>query len=128
MLDRHTQDYLEVMAFFQRMPALEMQGMGGEGEGPMPQPVADLIRDWRRMQHEDLPAALREGLVRCNDNTLFNVVGHCFDILLRRVVPKYDLRRQRRREKKERYRARQEASATEALAAAFGEAVSEPGG
>jgi hypothetical protein len=119
MFDRHTQDYLETIAFFQRMPALEMQGVGGDGE--VPRAAADLIRDWRRMRHEDLPEALREGLARCDDNTLFNVVGHCFDILLLRVVPKYDLRRQRRREKKERHRARQEASSTEALAAALGE-------
>jgi hypothetical protein len=78
------------------------------------------------MRHEDLPEALRAGLARCDDNTLFNVVGHCFDILLLRIVPKYDLRRQRRREKKERHRARQEATNTEALAAAFDSAAEQP--
>ncbi len=127
MFDEHTQNYLETIAFFQRLPALQMQGIGGEADGQVPQAVADLIRDWRRMQHKDLPEALREGLARCDDNTLFNVVGHCFDILLRRVVPKYDLRRQRRREKKERRAARQEAAGAAALAAAFGGAAEQSG-
>ncbi len=126
MFDEHTQDYLETIAFFQRLPALQMQGVGGDADGQVPQAVADLIRDWRRMQHKDLPEPLREALVRCDDNTLFNVVGHCFDILLRRVVPKYDLRRQRRREKKERRAARQEATSAAALAAALTECAPEP--
>ena len=128
MFDEHTQDYLETIAFFQRLPALEMQGVGGGADGQVPQAVADLIRDWRRMQHKDLPEAMREGLARCDDNTLFNVVGHCFDILLRRIVPKYDLRRQRRREKKERRAARQEAEANAALSAALTECAPEPVG
>jgi hypothetical protein len=126
MLDRHTQNYVETMAFFQRQPALEMQGVGGEADGPIPQPVEDLIRDWRRMQHKDLPDALCVGLARCDDNTLFNVLGHCFDILLRRIGPKYDLRRQRRREKTERRRARQDATNTEALAAALDGVAEQP--
>ncbi len=126
MFDQHTQNYLEVIAFFQRQPALEMQGIGGEADGHIPQAVADLIRDWRRMQHKDLPVAMCEGLARCDDNTLFNVVGHCFDILLRGVTPKYDLRRQRRKEKRERRQLRQEATNAEALSAAFGGAAEKP--
>lgn len=128
MFDQHTQNYLEVISFFQRQPALEMQGIGGEADGHIPQAVADLIRDWRRMRHEDLPEAMREGLARCDDNTLFNVLGHCFDVLLRRVTPKYDLRRQRRKEKRERRQARQEVINTEALTAAFSGPTSEASG
>ncbi len=126
MFDRHTQDYLDVIAFFQRLPALEMQGVGGDGGEPIPRAAADLIRDWRKMRHDNLPEPLRDALVRCDDNTLFNVVGHCFDILLRRVVPKYDRRRQRKREKRQRHAARQEAQANAALAVALTECAPEP--
>ncbi len=65
-------------------------------------------------------------MARCDDNTLFNVVGHCFDILLRRVTPKYDLRRQRRKEKRDRRQARQEGTNTAGLTAAFENAAEQP--
>ena len=126
MFDRHTQDYLDVIAFFQRLPALEMQGVGGDAGEPIPRAAADLIRDWRKMRHDNLPEPLRAALVRYDDNTLFNVVGHCFDILLRRIVPKYDRRRQRKREKRQRRAARQEAAANAELAAALTECAPEP--
>jgi hypothetical protein len=120
MFDEHMQDYLDTIAWLQRLPALEMQSTGGNGEPPMPEAVADLIRDWRRMRHQDLPAAMCEALARCDENTLFNIVNRCLDILLRQIVPKYDRRRQRRRERNERRRARALAQTADALAGAFG--------
>ncbi|MGD8454349.1 MAG: hypothetical protein PVJ57_21255 [Phycisphaerae bacterium] len=128
MFDEHTRNYLTTMAFFQRLPAVQMQGIGGEDDETVPQPAADLIRDWRRMQHRNLPTAVQEELVRCDDNTLFNVVGHCFDILLRRIVPKYDLHRQRRREQKARRQERAGATRTSALATALSGATEQPAG
>lgn len=126
MFDEHTQNYMTTMAFFQRLPALRMQGIDSEGDGAVPQPAADLIRDWRRMQHRNLPATVHEQLARCDDNTLFNVVGHCFDILLRRIVPKYDLHRQRRREQKARRQARADATSTNSLATALDDVAQQP--
>ena len=117
MSDEHTQDVSEVIAFFQRLPLPEMQC--AEADGSVSRLVADLIREWRRVQHEDLAVATCAGPARCDDNTLFNVVGHCFDILLRRIVPRNDLRRRRRKEKRQRYRLQREAASAVALAAAF---------
>ncbi len=77
-----------------------------------------------------MPVATCAGLARCDDNTLFNVVGHCFDILLQRIVPRNILRRQRRKEKRERYRLQRAAASAVALAAVFGgasETASAPG-
>ncbi len=126
MSDQHTQDTLEVIAFFQRLPLPEMQC--AEADGSASRLVADLIREWRRMEQMDLPVAACAGLARCDDNTLFNVVGHCFDILLRRIVPRNNLRRRRRKEKRERYRLQREAASAVALAAAFGGAAEKPAG
>ncbi len=118
MSDEHTQDVSEVIAFFQRLPLPEMQC--AEVDGSVSRLVADLIREWRRMEHQDLSVAACAGLSRCDDNTLFNVVGHCFDILLRRIVPRNNLRRRRRKEKRQRYRLQREAASAVALAAVFG--------
>ncbi len=126
MTEQHTQDALEVIAYFQKLPALELQRKGGAPDGHIEQAVADLIREWRRMQHYDLPVATCTGLSRCDDNALFNVVGYCFDLLLQRVVPKNELRRQRRKEKRERYRLQRGVGSAIALAAAFGGAAAMP--
>lgn len=119
MFDRHTQDYVDVITFFQRLPMLELQCHGVDAGAPMPRAVADLVRDWRRMQHVDLPESLCMALAQCGDDMLFNVVGYCLDILLRRIVPKYDRRRERKREKKGRSAARKAAADHAALAAAL---------
>ena len=124
MSDQHTQDYSEVIAFFQRLPLTEMQC--AEADGSASRLVADLIREWRRMEHKDLPVAACVGLARCDDNTLFNVVGHCFDILLQRIVPRNNLRRRRRKEKRERYRLQRQTASAVALAAAFGGTALDP--
>jgi len=126
MFDEHTQDYLDTIAWLQRLPALEMHSVGGNGEPPMPEPVADLIRDWRRRRRQDLPQPMCEALARCDENTLLNIVNHCLDILLRQIVPKYDRRRQRRREKKDRRRARALAQTADALAGAFSPTAESP--
>ena len=97
-----------------------------EADGSASRLVADLIREWRRMEQKDLPVATCAGLARCDDNTLFNVVGHCFDILLRRIVPRNKLRRQRRKEKRQRYRLKRESASAVALAAAFGGGAGQP--
>ena len=125
MTDEQTHDMSEVIAHFQRLPALETQSMGGNADGQASQSLADLIREWRRMECKELPVGVCAGLSRCDDNTLFNVVGQCFDILLRRIVPRNDLRRRRRKEKRERYRLQREAASAVALAAAFGGGASE---
>jgi hypothetical protein len=124
MSDEHAQEVSEVIAFFKRLPLPEMQC--AEAEGSASRLVADLIREWRRVEQRDLPVAACTGLSRCDDNTLFNVVGHCFDILLKRIVPRNNLRRRRRKEKRERYRLQREAASAVALAAAFGGAAEKP--
>ena len=126
MSDEHTQETLEVIAFFQKLPLPEMHGVGGEANGRGSRPIADLIREWRQVEHRDLPVAACAGLARCDDNTLFNVVGHCFDILLHRIVPRNNLRRRRRKEKRQRYRLKREAASAVALAAAFGGPAPDP--
>ena len=124
MSDEQTQDVSEVIAFFQKLPLPEMQC--AEVDGSASRLVADLIREWRRVEPTDLPVAACTGLARCDDNTLFNVVGHCFDILLRRIVPRNDLRRRRREEKRDRYRLQRQAASAVALTAAFGRAAETP--
>ena len=118
MSDEHTQDVSEVIAFFQKLPLPAMQC--AEADGSASRLVADLIREWRRVEQTDLPVAAFVGLAHCDDNTLFNVVGHCFDILLQRIVPRNNLRLRRRKEKRQRYRLRREAASAVALAAAVG--------
>ncbi len=118
MSDEQTHDVSEVIAFFQKLPLPEMQC--AEADGSASRLVADLIREWRRMECKELPVGVCAGLSRCDDNTLFNVVGHCFEILLRRIVPRNNLRRRRRKEKRERYRLQRETASAVALAAAFG--------
>jgi hypothetical protein len=62
------------------------------------------------MKDVPLPESLCQALVEGSDDMLFNVVGYCFDILLQRIAPKYHVKRERKRVRKQRCVARKAAA------------------
>ena len=125
-LDRESEAYVLAMTFLLRTPGAHVQRVICDPGCDVPRVLDELLARWRNARDVCLPAELMRALAELDDNAAFNVLNTCVWRLLRGIVKKQELRRQRAWEKNGRLRVRQEASSAEALAAAFDCAAAQP--
>ncbi len=105
-LDRESEAYVLAMTFLLRTPGAHVQRVICDPGCDVPWVLDELLARWRNARDVCLPGELMRALAELDDNAAFNVLNTCVWRLLRGIVKKQELRRQRAREKNGRHRAR----------------------